>query len=115
MITENAANYKDVIGGTDQLSSGVGADLPVFIVSLQRFPLVHQVADFPHERLMAADERLGALAFLVEAWGGHLGLDVPNRLLALGDSSFELCNPALTLLDLAALAAGLAVTSFLSA
>ncbi len=34
---------------------------------LQRFPLVHQVADLPHQRLVPVDDRLGGLAVVVEA------------------------------------------------
>ena len=33
---------------------------------LQRFPLRHQVADFPHQRLMAIDDRLRSCGILIK-------------------------------------------------
>ena len=56
---------------------------------LQLFPLVDELADLPHQGLMAVDHRLGVGAVVVETGGGHLRLDVPNRRLALGDSLLE--------------------------
>ena len=53
MITEMALNYKDV---TESSSSVDGS------ACLERFPLVHEVADLPHERLMARDNGIGSVA-----------------------------------------------------
>ena len=56
---------------------------------LQLFPLVHQVADLPHERLMAVDDRLGRGAVVVETRGGHRLFDLADRRFGLGDPRFE--------------------------
>ena len=43
----------------------------VGLCQLYLFPLVHQVAHFPHERLVPVDQRTGSLAVCVEARRGH--------------------------------------------
>ena len=43
----------------------------VGLCHLHLFPLVHQVAHFPHERLVPVDQRTGGLAVFVEARRGH--------------------------------------------
>src|ERR671918_2848465 len=59
---------------------------------LKRLPLVHQIADLPHEGLMAVDNRLGGRAIVVEAGSRHRLLQFPDRGFALGDSRFEVID-----------------------
>src|SRR5439155_15822169 len=63
---------------------------------LQLFPLMDELADLPHQGLMAVDHRLGVGAVVVETGGSHLRLDVANRRLALGDSPLERLDARLT-------------------
>jgi hypothetical protein len=59
---------------------------------IELFPLMHQIADRPHERLMAIDDRLRCGAILVESWRGHRALDVADGVLAVGDARLELVD-----------------------
>ena len=59
---------------------------------LELFPAVHQIAHFPHERLMAVDHRLCRLAVLVEPRRRHRLLDFADSVLALGDLRFEVLD-----------------------
>ena len=43
----------------------------VGLCHLHLFPFVHQVAHFPHERLVPVDQRTGSLAVFVKARRGH--------------------------------------------
>src|SRR5258706_12470370 len=40
-------------------------------VRLQSFPLVHEVPNLPHQRLMTVDDRLSGYPVVVEAGRGH--------------------------------------------
>ena len=61
---------------------------------LQLFPLVHQVADLPHQRLVAVDDRLRGGAIVVEARAPPSSVRCSRMaLLALGDSRFERLDP----------------------
>ena len=60
---------------------------------LQFFPLVHQVADLPHQRLMAIDDGLRCGAVVVETGRRHRALDLANCLLAIGNARFEIVDP----------------------
>ena len=59
---------------------------------------MHQVAELPHERLMAIDQRLGLFAIVIEAGRRHGGFDFFHRLLAIGDPRFEIGNLSLKFL-----------------
>jgi hypothetical protein len=54
---------------------------------------MHEIADRPHERLMAIDDRLRRGAVLVESWRGHRALDVADGVLAVGDACLEVVDP----------------------
>jgi hypothetical protein len=64
-------------------------------VFLEGFPLSHEVADFPHQRLMAIDQFSGALAVVVKAGRGHRGLELLHARLALGNTAFQVGNTLL--------------------
>ncbi len=53
---------------------------------------MHQVAELPHERLVAIDDRLGLVAVVIEPGSRHGGLDISHGLLALGDARLEVGN-----------------------
>jgi hypothetical protein len=59
------------------------------------FPLIHEVADLPHQGLVAVDHRLGAGAIFVEAGSRHLLLDLPDCRFRVGDARFERGDPGL--------------------
>ena len=59
---------------------------------MEHFPLVHEIAHFPHERLMLVDDRLGGDAVVVEPWGRHASFDLANGRFALRDPRFELID-----------------------
>jgi hypothetical protein len=56
---------------------------------------MHEVADLPHEALVAIDDRLGTGAILVKAGRGHLLLDLTDCRFGLGDAGFERRDPRL--------------------
>src|SRR5579862_3901693 len=64
----------------------------VSCLGLQRFPLIHEVTDFPHECLMAAGGGVGGGAVVEESWRGHLGFEFLDRAFAVGDARFEVGN-----------------------
>src|SRR5258706_5299802 len=68
----------------------------VVATGLKLFAWVHEVADLPHQSLMAIDYGLGAGAILVETRRGHLLLDCFDRRLGLGDAGFESGDSSLT-------------------
>src|SRR5207245_1679289 len=86
MCRKNRSSGAPVERGTTRLA-GRGA-----AARLQLFPWMHQVADLPHQRLVAIDERLGGGAILVETGRGHRRLDVADRALALGDARLEIVD-----------------------
>ena len=51
---------------------------------------MHQIAELPHERLMAIDQRLSLFAVVVKPGRRHGGFDFFHRLLAIGDPRFEI-------------------------
>ena len=57
--------------------------------ALQLFPLVHQIADLPHQCLMSIDHRLGRCPIGIEPGGGHALLQVPDGPFRFGDPGFE--------------------------
>ena len=59
---------------------------------------MHELAELPHEGLMTINQRLGLIAVLVEPGGRHRRLDLLHRLLALGDSRFEVRDAGLGVL-----------------
>src|SRR5690606_11863087 len=72
-----------------------GEDLRFGRVLLQRFPLAHEVADLPHERLVAIDGGLRRLAVVVEPGRGHGLLELLDLGLARGDARLEIGNALL--------------------
>jgi len=56
---------------------------------LQFFPLVHQVANLPHQRLVAVENRLGGGPVVVETGGGHRLFEFLDRGFGFGNSRFE--------------------------
>jgi hypothetical protein len=56
---------------------------------------MHEVADLPHEALVAIDDRLGTGAILVKTGRGHLLLDLADCRFGLGDPGFERRDPRL--------------------
>ena len=60
---------------------------------LQFFPLMHQVAHLPHERLVTIHDRLGGGSIVIEAGCRHQLFELPDRLLAFGDPHLELIDP----------------------
>ena len=62
---------------------------------LKLFPAVHQIAYFPHQGLMAGDDRLGRFPILIETGRRH-------RLLDLADGALTRRNLCLELFDLRA-------------
>jgi hypothetical protein len=59
-------------------------------VVLQRFPLRHQVADFPHQRLMAIDDRLRSRGILVETRFRHRRFELLHFGFARRDARLEI-------------------------
>src|ERR1700694_5760987 len=57
---------------------------------LERLPPAHQIADFPHERLMPVDHRLRGSPVVVKAGCRHRAFDFAHGLLGRGDAGFEL-------------------------
>ncbi len=53
---------------------------------------MHQISDFPHERLMLIDDGFSLIAVVVKAGGSHCCLDVANRLFALGNAALEVVD-----------------------
>jgi hypothetical protein len=53
---------------------------------------VHEIADLPHQRLMAIDERLGGGSIVVKARRRHRLLDLADGLLGGGDARFQLLD-----------------------
>src|SRR5688572_9589711 len=60
------------------------------LLSVERFPLTHQVSDFPHERLMLVDDRARRLVIFIEAGSAHDRLHIFDRLLAVRDACLEI-------------------------
>ena len=59
-------------------------------VVLQRLPLRHQVADFPHQRLMAIDHRLRSRGILVETRLRHRRFELLHLGLGRRDARLEI-------------------------
>jgi len=76
---------------------------------LQLFPLMHEVADLPHQGLMAVDERLRGGPIVVEAGRCHCCFDLPDRLLAFGNARFEVVDARAAGVDGARVLAGFGV------
>ena len=74
---------------------------------LQRFPLGYQVADLPHQGLMAIDDLLRAFPVIVEASAGHPGFELFDQRFPFGNPTLEVGNPLLKGLCLAVLLAAL--------
>ena len=53
---------------------------------------MHQIADLPHQCLMAIDDRLCGSSVVVEARRRHRPLDLADGALAVGDLGFELID-----------------------
>ena len=68
---------------------------------LKHFPLMHQIADLPHQRLMLVDDRLGPGAILIEARRRHLLFDGSDGRFTLRDPRLELFDPVPARLDVA--------------
>ena len=59
---------------------------------LEFLPLMHQIADLPHQRLVAVDDGLGRGAVVIEAGGGHGLFDIADLLLGRGDPGLEILD-----------------------
>jgi hypothetical protein len=59
---------------------------------LKLFPLIHEIADLPHERLVAIDDWLGGRAVIIEARRGHRLLQLPDRSLTFRDARLEIVD-----------------------
>ena len=59
---------------------------------------MHEVPDFPHERLVAVDHRLRLGPIFVESRLGHGRLQIADGLLALGDPGLQLGHLSLQFL-----------------
>jgi len=68
---------------------------------LQGFPLGYQVADLPHQGLMAIDDLLRAFPVIVEASAGHPGFELFDQRFPFGNPTLEVGNPLLKGLGLA--------------
>src|SRR5215207_4144406 len=55
----------------------------------QAFPLVHQLADLPHQRLVAINDRLSGVPLLVEPGRSHRRFELGDRALPIGNAGFE--------------------------
>ena len=66
MITETSTDYNSVFPGTSA----------VFCGGLQGFPLVHQVADLPHQSLVTTDDIRRGLPVVVEAGRRHFRFQI---------------------------------------
>src|SRR5882762_12004764 len=66
---------------------------------LECFPLRDQVADFPHQRLVAIGEWPGRLEVFVETGRGHGRLELLDLRLALGNARFEVRDALLKGVD----------------
>ncbi len=53
------------------------------------FPVMHELAELPHQGLVAVDERLRLVPIVIKAGGRHRRLDLFHRLLVLGDAGLE--------------------------
>ena len=62
---------------------------------VELFPLIHEIADLPHQALVAVDHRLGAGAILLEPRGRHLLFDLPDGGFGLCDAGLQCCNSRL--------------------
>ena len=80
---------------------------------MQQFPLMHQVADLPHQSLVTIDQRLGGRAIVVETRRGHRLLELADRRFAFGDARLELIDALLVGLRLALTLARFGVEAFL--
>jgi hypothetical protein len=71
------------------------------VSSLEVFPLLHQVPDFPHQGLMAGDCGFCDRAIVVKPWNRHSGLEILNCPLALSNEGLQLRDPPRPCLTLA--------------
>jgi hypothetical protein len=62
---------------------------------LQGFPLGYQVADLPHQGLMAIDDLFRAFPVIVEAVARHPGLELFDQRFPFGNPTLEVGNPFL--------------------
>ena len=60
---------------------------------------MHELADLPHEGLVAVDQGLCLVAVIVKTRGRHGRLDLLHRLFALGNPGFEVGDLGLPALD----------------
>jgi hypothetical protein len=72
-------------------------------VLLQRFPLRHQIAYFPHQRLMAVDHNLGGITVIVEPGRRDRRFDRLDLFFTGGDPRLEVGNAFLQPFGLALL------------
>ena len=61
-----------------------------FCLRLQSFPLVHEIADFPHQRLVSVGDRFSGLEILVKPGRGHRGFEFLDLRFAFGDPRLQI-------------------------
>ena len=60
---------------------------------LQFFPLVHEIADFPHELLVPGNDFFGGAALIVEAGRRHAAFERLDGLLVFRDAGLQIGDP----------------------
>ena len=80
---------------------------------LEGFPLVHEVANLPHQILVSVDEGLRCSAILVKPGRRHLLLELADRGFGFGDPRLERVDPLLPRLQLARFLARVRVDALL--
>ncbi len=60
---------------------------------LQGFPLTHEVADFPHQRLMPVDHRLRGIRIVVEPGRRDDRLELLDLRFPVGNPGFQFRDP----------------------
>lgn len=83
MITEMFWDYKGVT------IVSVGAS------RLESLPLVHEVADLPHQGLVLGRDGRGGRPVVVETRLGHPGFEVPDPLLPFRNPAFQVLDPTI--------------------
>ena len=75
--------------GISRTADGSVGPITKTSVLLQRFPLAHQVPDFPHQRLVPVDHRFSRFMVIVKTCRRHHAFDLFDFGLALRDARLE--------------------------